>query len=127
MSALSVVRACLEAYVRKDRKAAETLIAGDYHFTSPIDNRLDRKTYFEICWPNSSSIAGFEYIHQAEQDDMAFVVYEGRTTTGRTFRNSEVHTVRDGKLVNTEVYFGWDVPHRLPINGHADNDGQGHA
>ena len=126
-SPLSVVRACLQAYVRKDRKAAEALIAGDYHFTSPIDNALDRATYFEICWPNSSVIAGFDLVYEAEQDDKAFVVYEGRTATGRTFRNSEVHTVLDGKLVNTEVYFGWDVPHRLPQNKHADNDGQGHA
>ena len=36
--ALAVVRACLKAYVDKDRNAIEALIAGDYHFTSPLDN-----------------------------------------------------------------------------------------
>ncbi|HEX9167890.1 MAG TPA: hypothetical protein VF886_03050 [Roseiarcus sp.] len=51
------------AYVDKDRAAMERLIAEDFHFTSPLDNRLDRKTYFERAGrtangsPNSSSSA----------------------------------------------------------------------
>jgi len=43
---LAVARGCLAAYVSKDRAAIEALIAEDYHFTSPIDNALDRETYF---------------------------------------------------------------------------------
>jgi hypothetical protein len=117
-SPLSVVRACLKAYVDKDRQALEALVAGEYHFTSPIDNALDRDSYFRLCWPNSKAIAGFEMIHQSERYDTAFIVYEGRTTSGKTFRNCEVHVVRDGRLLNTEVYFGWDVPHRLAQNTH---------
>jgi hypothetical protein len=72
-------------------------------------------------------MAGFTYIHQAEDADHAFIVYEGRTSTGKRFRNSEVHTVRNGRLVATEVYFGWDVPHKVPDGKHVENDGQGHA
>jgi len=26
-------------------------------------------------------------------------------------RNSKLHTVRDGKVTDVEVYFGWTVPH----------------
>ena len=124
---LAVVRACLQAYVDKDRAAIEALIADDYHFTSPIDNALDRRHYFEICWPNSKTMAGFDYIYQAAEGDRAFIVYEGRTSSGQAFRNSEVHTVRDGRLVATEVYFLWDVPHKVPAGKHVENDGQGHA
>ena len=47
------------AYVDKDRSAIERLIAEDFQFTSPLDNRLDRKTYFERCWPNSRPFAQF--------------------------------------------------------------------
>ena len=44
------------------------------------------------------------------------------------FRNCEMYTVRDGKLVATEVYFGWNLPHRVPKGAHADNnEGRGHA
>jgi hypothetical protein len=48
-SSLAVARVCLQAYVDKDRAAIEVLIADDFHFTSPIDNSLDRETYFELC------------------------------------------------------------------------------
>ena len=37
------------------------------------------------------------------------------------------HTVRDGKLIATEVYFGWDLPHAAPRGGFTENKGQGHA
>jgi ketosteroid isomerase-like protein len=124
---LAVARACLQAYVDKDRAAIEALVDDRYRFTSPIDNALDRKSYFEICWPNSEAMAGFDHIYQTEEGDRAFVVYEGRTSTGKTFRNCEVHTVRNGRLVATEVYFGWDIPHKVPDGQHAENDGQGHA
>jgi hypothetical protein len=126
-SPLAVARACLEAYVDKDRAAIEALIAEDYRFTSPLDNALDRETYFKRCWPNSDAIAGFDYIYQTENGNRAFIVYEAHTRAGRTFRNSEVYTVRNGQLVATEVYFGWDIPHKAPEGGFIDDDDQGHA
>ena len=126
-SPLAVARGCLEAYVAKDRAAIEALIAKDYHFTSPIDNALDRETSFARCWPNSEMMTGFDCIYQMEDGDRACIVYEAHTRGGKTFRNSEVHTVRDGKLIATEVYFGWDLPHQAPEGGFIENDGQGHA
>jgi hypothetical protein len=55
---IAVARGSYEAYVKKDRAAIEKLIAQDFHFTSPLDNRIDRATYFARCWPNSELIAG---------------------------------------------------------------------
>jgi len=110
---LAVARACLRAYVDKDRAAIKTLLDDNFHFTSPIDNGLDCATYMEVCWPNSAVMSGFDEIYGAEQGDHAFVVYEAHTSTGKHFRNSEVYTVRGGKLLATEVYFGWDLPHRV--------------
>ena len=115
---LKIVRACFQAYVDKDREAIERLIAEDYSFTSPLDNAIDRKTYFEICWPNSTSITRFDFIHEIEDEAQAMVVYEGHTNTGWTFRNTEVHTVRSGQLIVTEVYFGWNLPHDAPKGKH---------
>src|SRR5262245_43576216 len=113
-SPLAVARGCLDAFVAKDRTAIEALIGDDYRFTSPLDNALDRETYFARCWPNSRAITGFDCIYQAEEGERAFIVYEAHTTSGKTFRNSEVYTVRNGRLIATEVYFGWDVPHNAP-------------
>jgi uncharacterized protein YndB with AHSA1/START domain len=56
---IAIASATSEAYVAKDRAAIERLIAGDFHFTSPLDNRLDRATYFARCWPNSERFNGF--------------------------------------------------------------------
>src|SRR5688572_30114964 len=119
-SPLTVARACLQAYVDKDRAAIEALLDEDFHFTSPIDNVLDRATYMKLCWPNSSIITRFEDIYEIEDDDHAVIVYEAHTSTGKHFRNSEVYTVRDGKLLATEVYFGWDLPHQLPQGAHVE-------
>ena len=47
---VAIARAAYEAYVTKDRAALDSLLAEDFHFTSPLDNRLDRET--------SSAVAG---------------------------------------------------------------------
>jgi len=53
---VDIVKASYAAFVAKDRAAIEALIADDFHFTSPLDNRIDRTTYFERCWPLSERI-----------------------------------------------------------------------
>jgi ketosteroid isomerase-like protein len=92
------------AYVNKDRAALEALIS-------------DRAAYFERCWPNSESIAGFDFIHTVADGDRVFVTYEGRSTRGAQFRNTEILTIRDGMITDAEVYFGWDVPHHAADGG----------
>jgi ketosteroid isomerase-like protein len=108
---VAIARASYGAYVDKDRAAIEALIADDFHFTSPLDNRIDRTTYFARCWPNSATIAAFDFTHIAPDGDRAFVAYEAQNIDGRRFRNSEILTVRDGKIIDVEVYFGWTIPH----------------
>jgi ketosteroid isomerase-like protein len=126
-SAVDIAHSCLQAYVDKDRPAIESLLAEDFHFTSPIDNALDRQTYLARCWPNSASMESADVLQEASDGGRALLVYEARTSTGKRFRNAEVHTVRDGKLVSVDVYFGWTLPHRAPAGGYVDNDGDGHA
>jgi hypothetical protein len=107
---LAVVRKAMQAYVDKDREAIESVIAANYRFTSPLDNAIDRATYFLRCWPNSETITAMKYIGGGDAGEWVWVVYEGHTAT-KGFRNTELHKVRDGKIVETEVYFGWDLPH----------------
>jgi ketosteroid isomerase-like protein len=119
---VAIARACYEAYVAKDRAAIEALLAEDFHFTSPIDNRLDRATYFARCWPNNHRIEGFDFIHLAPEGDNVFVTYEGRSTEGHRFRNTEIITVRGDQIVEVEVYFGWSIPHEAPAGGFIDEN-----
>ena len=109
---IEIARASYDAYVRKDRVAIELLVADDFHFTSPLDNRIDRVTYFERCWPNSKMILAFEYIRIVADGDSVFVTYEGSNVDGGRFRNTEILKIRGQQIVEVEVYFGWSIPHK---------------
>jgi hypothetical protein len=58
---ISIVRKAYQAYVANDRAMIESVIADDFHFTSPLDNRIDRRTYFDRCWKNSEMITGIDF------------------------------------------------------------------
>src|SRR5438105_4469433 len=116
---IAVAKACFEAFVAKDRAAVEALIAEEFSFTSPLDNRIDRATYFERCWPNSEGIDGFDFVNLVAHGDLVFVTYEGHAGD-HLFRNTEILRVVDGKIVEVEVYFGWSIPHKAVLGGFVD-------
>jgi ketosteroid isomerase-like protein len=111
----TVVHACFKSYVDKDRLAIEALISKDFHFTSPLDNRINRQTYFERCWPNSANMVTVDFKHIAVNHEKAFVTYECVLYDGKRFRNTELFTVIDGKVAAVEVYFGWPLPHEAAV------------
>jgi len=120
---VAIARAAYEAYVAKDRAAIERLITPDFHFTSPLDNRIDRATYFARCWPNSETIKDFDFINLVADGDRVFVTYEGRHADARSFRNTEIVTVRQNQIVEVEVYFGWSIPHKAKPGGFLKENG----
>lgn len=113
----ALVRTILDGFAEKDRGRLEAAFAEDFHFTSPMDNRLDRAGYFEICWPHSKDIDGFEIVDLVVDGERAYVTYIGRAGH-KQFRNTERITVRGDKVVEVEVYFGWDVPHAVKEGEH---------
>lgn len=115
-----IARKAFFCFAENDRDSLEGIIAEDFHFTSPLDNRIDRKTYFERCWPNSEWISGFNFVNVAANDDKVFVTYEGQSSKGKRFRNTEVLTIRKNKIVEVEVYFGWNIPHEAEPGGFVD-------
>jgi ketosteroid isomerase-like protein len=120
---VAIARAAYEAYVAKDRVAIERLIGPDFHFTSPLDNRIDRATYFARCGPNSETIKDFDFINLVAGGDRVFVTYEGRHADRRSFRNTEIVTVRQNQIVEVEVYFGWSIPHEAKPGGFLKENG----
>lgn len=117
-TALSLVRASYAAYIDKDRAALERVLADDFHFSSPLDNRLDRKTYFERCWPNSARLRDFEFVNLASFDGRkVFITYIATNLDGKRFCNTEVMTLRGDEIVEVEVYFGWSIPHEAKPGG----------
>jgi ketosteroid isomerase-like protein len=112
-----IAKRVYDAYVTKDRDAIEALIADDFHFTSPRDNRLNRATYFSRCWANSHVIDDFTFVHLVADRERVFVTYDLRMKDGSAFRNTEILTIREGKLVEAQVFFGWMIPHEAPEGG----------
>jgi ketosteroid isomerase-like protein len=114
---ISIAKRVYDAYVTKDRDAIEALVADDFHFTSPRDNRLDRATYFARCWPNSRTIADLTFVHLVRDGEHVFVTYDLRMKDDSAFRNTEVLTIRDGRLIEAQVFFGWMIPHEASEGG----------
>ena len=116
-----LIRGYFKIWVVRDREAMERAVADDFHFTSPLDNRLDRETFFTRCWPGGDAMAAIEVQRVVPQDaSQAFVTYELQMKDGRRFRNTEFITLREGKLIEVEVYFGWNIPHDAKPGGFID-------
>src|SRR5882757_2891245 len=110
MSNTEVVRASFEAYLSQDRAAAETLLAEDLVFTSPQDDHIDKKAYFERCFPTTQRLDSQEILELASAgEDGVFIMYEYVLKTGERHRNTEFITVRNGQIVEIQVFFGGRV------------------
>lgn len=104
-----LARDAYHAYERGDREAIERLLADDLAFYSPPDPGIDRRAYFERCWPNSELIEGYEIVRMIEAGDEVVVTYESTKTDGSRFRNTEVLTFEGDRIATVEVYFGWGL------------------
>jgi len=94
------------AYEKKDWNMLQSVVADGFVFNSPNDDHIDLKTYKERCWPNSSKIKRFDIEKLMVDGDDAFVTYNGWTTDGRVFRNTEYFKFKDGKIKENACFFG---------------------
>ena len=54
-------------------------------------------------------ITGFDFINLVRDGERVFVTYEGQSKSGRPFRNTEILTVKDGKIAEGPSHFGWSI------------------
>lgn len=113
MERTDIVRAAFAAYLAHDRAAAEPLYAEEFTFTSPQDDHIDRAAFFERCFPTADRLVEQRMLSVRPGDgDDVFVLYEYELKTGDRHRNTEVITVRDGRIVEVQVFFGGRVSPR---------------
>jgi ketosteroid isomerase-like protein len=105
-SVSDLVCASFSAYRSGDRDALEELLSDDFTFTSPVDDHIDRETYFERCWPNHETIDRHEIEKLFVEGNEAFVRYVAHKTDGKRFRNTELFTIEGDKIKAVDVYFG---------------------
>lgn len=108
--AVDTVRQYFESWQSRDRAALEAALSDTFSFTSPLDDRIDKRTFFERCWPNADKIHLIELDEIVAHGERVFVRYTAyRTADGSRFRNTEFITLRNGKVDAVEVYFGRDL------------------
>lgn len=101
-----VIRTCFLAYKTEDRSMIEEVLADNFSFTSPYDDHIGRKTYFERCWPNAKRIREHHIDKLFVEGNEAFVLYTVELKSGERFRNTEFFVLESGKIKDVEVYFG---------------------
>jgi ketosteroid isomerase-like protein len=101
-----IIRALFAAYLANDRKAVEDALTEDFRFTSPYDDRIDKKTYFERCWRDTGWIERHQLEKIFVESDEAFVTYKCLARGGKSFRNTEFFAFEGDKIKRIDVYFG---------------------
>lgn len=101
-----LIRNCFAAYKTKDRAAIDALLADDFTFTSPYDDRIDKAEYFVRCWPNSERIGSHVLERIFVEGDEAFVTYKCVLNDGKEFRNTEFFSFSGNQVREIVVYFG---------------------
>ena len=98
------------AYEKKDWHMLEMILADGFTFTSPAgDDHINLKLYKERCWPNANNTKRFDLEKVIIDGDVAFVLYNGWTTDGKLFRNTERFKFKEGKIVENECFFGTGI------------------
>lgn len=108
-----LVRGLFSAYQQQDRDYVEQLLSDDFRFSSPQDDNIDRKAYFEKCWPMSETTKRHHLQKVFVIGNEAFVLYDLETTEGSKYRNTEFFTFESGKLHKIEVFFGPNTENRF--------------
>jgi ketosteroid isomerase-like protein len=101
-----IISALFAAYLSNDRARIEDSFTGDFRFTSPYDDRIDKATYFERCWKTSDWIERHDLETIVAEGDQAFVTYQCTASDGKSFRNTEFFWFEGDKIRSIDVYFG---------------------
>jgi hypothetical protein len=105
-----IIKEYYAAYEKKDWHMLELILADGFTFTSPAgDDHINLKLYKERCWPNANNTKRFDLEKIIIDGDDAYVTYNGWTTDGRLFRNTERFKFKEGKIKENECFFGTGV------------------
>ena len=119
-----IVKRSYRAYVDKDRSAIEPAPRRRLSFHQPArQSHRSKVPGFERCHGSNSGKDRRLRLHRRRPATRSRLcdLCRSQRPRGRNFRNTEVLTVQDGKIVEAEVYFGWNVPHPAPSGGFVED------
>lgn len=98
-----IIRLYFSACEYRDRATLDHLLSTDFSFSSPLNHRMDRESYFRECWPmNPDHTIHIERIF--EKGNEAFVTYECERADGTRFRNTGFFILREGIIRHIHIY-----------------------
>jgi hypothetical protein len=106
---LALIRRYYEAYENDDRQAIDGLLHTSFTFSSPLDDRIDRSTYFDRCWANHERIESFALLDIYADSGSALIRYRAHEYDGPGFANVEQFEFTDDLVSHIEVYFGREL------------------
>ncbi len=104
-----ITRDLYRAFSAGDRDFFEKHLAPELTFSSPTDPKLDRRGFFERCWPGAGQGQGIDIVRLVESGNEVILTYELKRPDGSGGRNTEVLTFDGEQIKRIEVYFGWDL------------------
>jgi ketosteroid isomerase-like protein len=109
-----LVRKSYAAFFSKDRQTLEEILSDDFVFNSPQDDHIDKKTYFERCFPGSDQFRSHTIENLFVEGNEALVRYLAELKNGARFRNVEYVRVEGDKIKEVDVYFGANLAQGRP-------------
>jgi uncharacterized protein (TIGR02246 family) len=106
MKTTDLIRKYFAVFHARDRATAEVMLSDDFTFSSPLDDKIDKKAYFERCWPIGDHQAAAQLEKVFGDGDEVFVTYSCAQPDGTHFRNTEFFRTQAGRITQVEVYFG---------------------
>lgn len=98
-----------KAFAAGDKGYFEQKLADDFTFSAPPDPLITRAEYFER-WSKSETKNPQPDIKRAfVHGNEVIVTYELLHEDGSKGCNTEIHTISEGKIKRTEVYWGWNI------------------
>ncbi len=108
-SRLALIRRYYQAYENDDLQAIEDVLHPEFTFTSPEDDRIDRATYLQRCWPGHERIESFSLLDVCADSDGALIRYRADVPGESGFQCVEHFEFMDELVCHVEVYFGREL------------------
>ena len=105
-----LIKQFYEAFSNVDRNDfVEYLLDPNFTFSAPTDPLLNRREFFEKCWPEGHNLKDIKYVRVIEDNDEVVITHEYVKPDGAKGCNTDIVTFNGDKIVRLEAYFGWDI------------------
>ncbi|MBO0992732.1 nuclear transport factor 2 family protein [Bacillus sp. SD088] len=109
----NLVQKYFKAYETKEREMVEELLSPEFMFSSPVDEKISRETYFEKCWPSCIDIREYRIQNLFKDKNEVIIRYECIRKSGAVFQNMEHFRFTGNQIQEIIVYFGFDLRNEL--------------